>query len=129
MIMDNIEQWIQVDEAPRYEVSTLGRFRGPKGLLAGTVSHNGYVHIGIMVNGKQKWWLAHRLVAGSFMKHNGRPVVNHKDGNRSNNRLDNLEWATRQHNAQDMWKRKRDSGWKSPRLQRIINEAVFRMTA
>ena len=54
-----------------------------------------------MKNGKQITKLSHRIIAETFLpkpsdKHE---VVNHKDHNRTNNRIDNLEWATRSHNA------------------------------
>ena len=65
------------------------------------MAHNGYLHIGFMKNGRQITKLSHRIIAETFLakpsdKHE---VVNHKDRNRSNNRVDNLEWSTRSHNS------------------------------
>ena len=103
------ENWKLITCAPRYEVSTFGEFRHRiNGSLKGTKAHNGYIHIGLMVDGYQKWMLAHRVVAIAFLENpKGHPVVNHIDGNRENNRVDNLEWASRSHNARDMWARKK----------------------
>lgn len=104
-----IEQWRDVPEFPGYEVSSFGRFRNTmRGLLNGTRAHNGYIHIGLTVDGVQRWRLAHRLVAIAFIDNpHSHPVVNHIDGDRSNNRVSNLEWASRSHNAKDMWARKK----------------------
>lgn len=103
------EIWKLVVCAPGYEVSSFGRFRHRiRGLLKGTKAHNGYIHIGLMIEGYQKWMLAHRVVAMAFLGNpKNHPVVNHIDGNRENNRVDNLEWASRSHNARDMWARKK----------------------
>lgn len=48
-----------------------------------------------------KSYLVHRIVAETFLPNpNNLPTVNHKDGNKLNNRLDNLEWMTRSDNQQ-----------------------------
>jgi hypothetical protein len=50
---------------------------------------------------KPKVFYVHRLVAGAYIPNpNNLPEVNHKDFNRGNNNLDNLEWVTRSENAQ-----------------------------
>jgi hypothetical protein len=103
------EIWKPVSGAPGYEVSSFGKFRHQdRGSLKGTKAHNGYIHIGLMIEGYQKWMLAHRVVALAFLENpKCHPVVNHIDGNSENNRVDNLEWASRSHNARDMWARKK----------------------
>ena len=51
----------------------------------------------ITINGKQKYY--HRYLAELHIPNpNNLPVINHKDGNPSNNSLDNLEWCTHKHN-------------------------------
>jgi hypothetical protein len=97
------EEWKTIKEFPLYEASTFGRFRRKYDckIVGGTVAHNGYLHIGFMKNGRQITKLSHRIIAETFLakpsdKHE---VVNHKDRNRSNNRVDNLEWSTRSHNS------------------------------
>jgi hypothetical protein len=67
-------------------------------------SHRG--HIGIRV---------HQAVARAWIENTyGYPEVNHKDGNRHNNHVDNLEWCTHKQNAQHAFKNRRgESMWTS----------------
>lgn len=60
---------------------------------------NGYLGVGIVINGKQKRYRVHRLVAMTFLENPEKKTqVNHKDGNKTNNSVSNLEWATPQEN-------------------------------
>lgn len=64
---------------------------------------DGYIHVNTFVDGKMKNFLAHRLVAEAFIPNpNEYPVVNHKDGNRSNNSVENLEWCSQADNIRHM---------------------------
>jgi len=97
-----IEEWRAVVGFPRYEVSSLGRFRNKQtGRYLKTHStDNGYVQIGLLQNGKQRPLSVHRVVALAFL---GEPIgnrneVNHKNKVRADNRLINLEWSTRSNN-------------------------------
>jgi hypothetical protein len=95
------EYWRHIDEFPGYYVSTMGRFRRGESPLTGSIKHNGYVHIGLMKDGKQVWRLAHRVVAQVFLDQPSKlhGDVNHRNRSRSDNRLANLEWMTRSQNA------------------------------
>ena len=60
---------------------------------------HGYMFIGFGVNGKRVQLLVHRIVATCFIPNpDNLPEVNHKDNDRTNNSLDNLEWCTKKHN-------------------------------
>ena len=63
------------------------------------VNENGYAVVGLTRKGKYRLWKVHRLVMLAFTKWDlERGDVNHKDGNKLNNRLDNLEWCTKSEN-------------------------------
>jgi hypothetical protein len=63
------EEWRIIKQFPLYEASTFGRFRRKYDckIIGGTVSHNGYLHVGFMKNGKQITKLSHRIIAETFL--------------------------------------------------------------
>lgn len=94
------EKWKQIKEYPNYEVSTLGRIKNKEKILKAYKTNNGYLHIFLSNKGKQKQFLVHRLVANTFLENpNKLKEVNHIDGNKQNNKVENLEWCTRKQNV------------------------------
>lgn len=87
----------------RYLISSYGRvwsIRGKKWLKY-SVPSNGYAQIILCVNFHKKARMIHRLVAETFLpKIEGKEYVNHKDGNKLNNNINNLEWCTCSENQQ-----------------------------
>ena len=92
-----------------YMVSNCGRVKtlhkndsyphDKNGILKNNVSGNGYYMVALCKNGKVKRVSVHRLVAMAFIPNpNNLPVVNHKDENRKNNHVSNLEWVTQRQN-------------------------------
>lgn len=91
-----------------YEVSNLGNIKSIK-YKGGNVERVlkpqlnkklGYLYIGLYKNGKVSQKRIHRLVAQTFIQNNdNKPDVNHKDGNKQNNNVNNLEWCTEKENA------------------------------
>lgn len=69
--------------------------------LKGQPTRDGYIQVPLTPNrGKQKRYLAHRLVAYTFLEPvENKLFVNHKDGNKQNNHRDNLEWCTKSENS------------------------------
>lgn len=66
---------------------------------------NGYVYQMLYKNGKEKLLRVHRLVAMAFLPNpNNLPQVNHKDGNKQNNSVDNLEWCEQSDNMKHAYK-------------------------
>jgi hypothetical protein len=60
----------------------------------------GYLVVGLSKNGKRKNFYIHRLVASAFLPYKkGKKVVNHKDHDTYNNKVDNLEWCTQKENV------------------------------
>lgn len=101
-----MEEWKQIKNFPKYYVSNLGRVKSYKRknpiIMSPGEYSNGYLFV-LLSNGKNKKSCSiHRLVLETF-----NPVekmellqVNHKDCNRKNNNLSNLEWVTPQENFQ-----------------------------
>lgn len=62
---------------------------------------NGYKYVSLFKNNKEYKRYVHRLVAQTFINNpNSLPEVNHIDGNKQNNNIDNLEWCSRKYNHQ-----------------------------
>jgi hypothetical protein len=109
----NAPEWKPIQLAPDYEVSNFGEVRSlgfitpfgsakkyhcPK-ILKPWISA-GYPTVGLRTNDGPLRIRVHRLVAEAFLDNpSGKLHVNHKDGNRTNNNIDNLEWTTASENA------------------------------
>jgi hypothetical protein len=90
-----------------YQVSNYGRFKSLGNNFArkekskkAHIRHNGYMRITLNKKGKRKSFATHRLVILAFKENpENKRTVNHIDGNKTNNYIDNLEWATHTENA------------------------------
>ena len=70
--------------------------------------NNGNVQL--YINGKGTGRSVGKIVAEAFLeKPNGDFLVNHKDGNKMNNRIDNLEWITNEENSKNVWNKRREN--------------------
>ena len=102
-----------------YQISSNGEIRRikPKNrILEQSISNSGYKRITLCKDGKTKIFSVHRLVAEAFIKNTyNKPTVNHIDGNKSNNNVKNLEWATR--SEQEKWKYK--LGYINPKSKKV----------
>lgn len=102
--MLNTEVWKDIPDYPNYEVSSFGRVRSKRTLHVlsqGLDGRGNYLHVNLWKNNKGKSINTHRLVATAFVSNpENKPEVNHIDGNKQNNRADNLEWVTMEENRQ-----------------------------
>lgn len=100
------EEWKKISGYKNYWVSSTGRVytsdynhTGKPRLIKAFVNHMGYVACNLMQDGIRKRKLVHRLVALAFIPNaKNLPTVNHKDGNKENNHIHNLEWMTPEDN-------------------------------
>ena len=101
-----------------YEVSDKGRVKGLKRnrILKNIVDSLGYVRVSLCKENKIKAHKIHRLVAEHFLKPSEYKVVNHIDGNKENNSVENLEWC----NASQNRKHACDTGLAAKEEGRLI---------
>lgn len=82
---------------PGYSVDTLGNVYGKRGqILKYSKNHGGYTIVNLMISSKRIGKAIHTIVAEQFLpkQDNSLSQVNHKNGIKTDNRIDNLEWTT-----------------------------------
>ena len=101
------EEWRDIEGFEgKYMVSNLGRVKslnyhrtGKEGILEGVDYGEGYLYVNLCKDGKGKQCRINRLVAQAFLENpDNLPEVNHKDENKQNNCVQNLEWCDRAYN-------------------------------
>lgn len=110
------EIWKQIEGGyEEYQVSNFGQIKSLKSknekILHLDKDRYGYMNVKLCKNGTMKKFKVHRLVAMAFIENpNGFPEINHKDGNKENNFVENLEWVTKSQNIKHAF----DTGLKLP---------------
>lgn len=107
-----VEIWKDIIDFPNYQISNLGKIKSKERetnvgiknqktrfrkelILKQTIDKRGYSQVILYNNQKAKHFKVHRLVAEYFIENiNNKPQVNHKDGNKQNNHVNNLEYVT-----------------------------------
>ena len=92
----NIKGW------EMYQVDTNGNVYSKQGkIMKPSINHNGYLIVNFYHNHIRKGFCIHTLVATTFIEHEDyKNQINHKDGDKQNNNVDNLEWVTAKENVQ-----------------------------
>ena len=96
------KKFIYEGQETDYSVSTEGEVRKDiTNYILSQSSQQDYKFVGLIINGKQKRMRVHRMVALTFIDNpDNKPYVNHINGNRSDNNVENLEWVTPSENTQ-----------------------------
>ena len=102
--------WKAINNFPGYYISNTGEVKSTKyqgqfkrkssdGLLKQRTYKSGYKYVNLYKDGHMHSIKVHRLVAQAFLDNpNNLPQVNHKDENKANNDVANLEWCTAKYN-------------------------------
>ena len=107
-MVNNVKEiWKEIDGYNgRYEISNFGRLKSyaqnkSGKISSGSIEKKGYRVVRLYDNvGNAKDYKVHRLVAEAFIPNpNNLPQVNHKDENKENNCVNNLEWCTNEYNC------------------------------
>ena len=111
------EKWKYINNyEEKYKVSNTGKVKGidrkdsmgrpVKGVvLKPNMSNSGYEQVGLSLNGIKTKFYVHRLVAKAFISNpNNKPCINHLDGDKRNNKVNNLEWTTQSENHKHAFK-------------------------
>ena len=95
-----MEKWRVISDFPNYSISNFGNVMNVKtNKIMKLCNKAGYYNIGLTSENNKKTFKVHRLVALAFIENlENKLEVNHKDKNKLNNNVSNLEWMTRTEN-------------------------------
>ena len=102
-----MEIWKDIEDYENlYQISSLGRVKSlgndktrKEKILKPAKDKDGYLYVGLSKQGKIKYYKVHRLVAMAFIENpNNYPIINHKDEDKTNNAVENLEFCDAKYN-------------------------------
>ena len=127
------EEWRDIEGYENlYQVSNLGRVKSvertvrigrgyriiPERIRKARKNNCGYLYVGLNKDGKKKQYFVHRLVATAFCDNlMGYTEVNHKDEDKQNNCMENLEWCTSKQNC--------NHGTRSKKVAEKLSKPLF----
>jgi hypothetical protein len=117
-----MEEWKDIEGYEGlYQISNEGKIKNSKGkILKCGKDKDDYLQVGLYKDGKRVWKKLHRLVAEAFIPNpNNYEQVNHKDEDKANNCLDNLEWCDSKYNNNYGTRNQRSAEKRSKRVDQI----------
>lgn len=118
-----MEIWKQTKDYPNYFVSNTGKVRNVENgrELKQTLHHSGYLYVGLRKNHKTKLFFVHRLVAQAFIENpNNYDTVDHLNGIKTDNRVENLRWLSRSENARRFQVEQKTEEQKQRKMKPIV---------
>lgn len=127
------EVWKPIDDFPNYQVSDYGRVKSNiphngtnERILKPQLRKDGYLQIQLHKDGVIKNYLVHRLVAETFLPNpNSLPQVNHKNEDKTDNRVSNIEWCDCSYNTNYGTRNNRDAESKSKVVLQFDKQGNF----
>lgn len=101
------EIWLTIKQNNNYEINNIGKVRNKKTkkILKPAISNKGYYLVSLSNKCKAHTYTVHKLVMEHFNRCSfNKEVINHIDGNKLNNNIDNLEYVTQKENVIKAWK-------------------------
>lgn len=106
MNLDDAIKWKKIEEFPAYSISENGDIRNDKTGELKKTHHDkyGYVCCRLYDNYRNRELKVHRLIAKAFIENpENKPYINHINGIKDDNRIENLEWCTAKENNYHAW--------------------------
>jgi hypothetical protein len=132
-----MEQWKKIKGYPDYSISDFGNVRSDRfnRLLKASPSSQSYLYVNLTNNKKKKTTAVHKLVIEHFGASvtEANMVVDHLDGNKQNNCIDNLEWITISENTRRAYgnedkrilvKELRNQGWTMQKIADHVGKSL-----
>ena len=126
--MVTIEVWKDINGFEKYQISNKGRVwsKVSNKEIKGEKNNFGYWRVTLYVP-RRKRFFKHRLVANHFISNpKNKPFVNHIDGNKNNNTINNLEWVTQSENEKHAYKHDLKSVKQPIAIQCLNTRKIFK---
>ncbi len=129
--LSNKTEWREVKEYANYEVNQFGQIRHKKRkhILKPRSNNGGYQYVNFKIDGKNTNFAVHRIVANAFIPNpNGYTEVNHKDYDKTNNCVENLEWVSSSQNKIHAFQKKENHSCRGKAVNQFSKEGNFIQT-
>jgi len=124
----NEMEWRQVQEHANYEVNQFGQIRHKKRkqILKSRGNNGGYQYVNFKIDGKNTNFAVHRIVANAFIPNpKGYTEVNHKDYDKTNNCVENLEWVSSTQNKQHAYLKEKNRNSRGKEVEQYTKNGIL----